>query len=124
MRSQASQPAQQLAVHFVQLQDGVDLDAGRERRGIEVLAGILDQPPAQLDEARGVEIRDARTVGKDGSHLQFQLKEGRVSWRAISFRNAEFAVPTGERADIVYTFRRDNLRGTLQLEVLDLRPAE
>ena len=30
----------------------------------------------------------------------------------------------GERADIVYTFRRDNLRGTLQLEVLDLRPAE
>lgn len=80
--------------------------------------------PAPTFMSPAVEIRDARTVGKDGSHLQFQLKEGRVSWRAISFRNAEFAVPNGERADIVYTFRRDNLRGTLQLEVLDLRPAE
>ncbi|MFN8638029.1 MAG: single-stranded-DNA-specific exonuclease RecJ [Dehalococcoidia bacterium] len=71
----------------------------------------------------GVEIRSSRAVGKDGSHLQFQLREGRVTWRAISFGNAEFAVADGERADIVYTFRRDNLRGTLQLEVLDLRPA-
>jgi hypothetical protein len=32
-------------------------------------------------------------------------------------------VPDGEFADIVYTFRRDGMRGTLQLEVLDLRPA-
>ena len=79
--------------------------------------------PSPTFLSRGVEVRSARTVGKDGSHLQFDLKEGRVSWRAISFRNAEFAVPAGERADIVYTFKRDSLRGTLQLEVLDLRPA-
>ncbi len=71
----------------------------------------------------GVEIRRSRAVGKDGSHLQFQLREGRVTWSAISFGNAEYAIPDGERADIVYTFRRDSLRGTLQLEVLDLRPA-
>jgi single-stranded-DNA-specific exonuclease len=74
--------------------------------------------------SRNVEVREMRTVGADGSHLQFTLKENRVTWRAISFRNAEYAVPVGERADIVYTFRRDNLRGTLQLEVLDLRPAD
>ncbi len=71
----------------------------------------------------GVCILDSRTVGKDGSHLQFKLKEGRVTWRAIAFRNAANAVPDGEYADIVYTFRRDGMRGTLQLEVLDLRPA-
>ncbi|MEZ4502745.1 MAG: single-stranded-DNA-specific exonuclease RecJ [Dehalococcoidia bacterium] len=80
--------------------------------------------PAPTFLSPSVEVRETRTVGQDGSHLQFTLKEGRVTWRAISFRNAEFAVPAGERADIVYTFRRDNLRGTLQLEVLDLRPAE
>nr|HRC62911.1 hypothetical protein [Dehalococcoidia bacterium] len=62
-------------------------------------------------------------VGKDGSHLQFKLKEGAVTWRAIAFGNAANAVPDGECADLVYTFRRDALRGTLQLEVLDLRPA-
>jgi single-stranded-DNA-specific exonuclease len=79
--------------------------------------------PAPTFMSPNVEVRDTRAVGKDGSHLQFQLREGRVTWRAISFGNAEFAVPSGERADVVYTFRRDNLRGTLQLEVLDLRPA-
>ena len=35
--------------------------------------------------------------------------------------NAEHAVPDGDLADIVYRFRRDGMRGTLQLEVLDLR---
>ncbi|MBM3138771.1 MAG: single-stranded-DNA-specific exonuclease RecJ [Chloroflexi bacterium] len=76
--------------------------------------------------ARGVRVSGARAVGQGGEHLQFTLREGRVSWRAISFRNAEFAVPDGELADIVYTFKRDDFggRGTLQLEVLDLRPAE
>ena len=73
--------------------------------------------------ARGVRILDGRAVGHDQSHLQFTLKEGRVTWRAIAFRNAANAVPDGELADIVYTFSKDNLRGTLQLEVLDLRPA-
>ena len=68
-------------------------------------------------------ILDGRAVGHDQSHLQFTLKEGRVTWRAIAFRNAANAVPDGELADIVYTFSKDNLRGTLQLEVLDLRPA-
>ena len=74
--------------------------------------------------ARGVRIENSRAVGQDGSHLQFTLREGRVTWRAIAFGNASNAVPDGERADIVYTFRRDGMRGTLQLEVLDLRAAE
>ena len=72
---------------------------------------------------RGVRIEGSRAVGHDGSHLQFTLKEGHVTWRAIAFGNAAHAVPDGDLADIVYTFKRDAFRGTLQLEVLDLRPA-
>jgi single-stranded-DNA-specific exonuclease len=83
--------------------------------------GIGNDTPRFL--ARGVTVQDTRLVGQDGAHLQFKLREGRVTWNAIAFRAAESAVPAGEAADIVYTFRRDNLRGTLQLEVLDLRPA-
>jgi single-stranded-DNA-specific exonuclease len=83
--------------------------------------GIGNPRPRFL--ARKVRIFDSRTVGADGLHLQFTLKEGRVTWRAIAFRNAAHAVPSGDLADIVYTFSKDNLRGTLQLEVLDLRPA-
>ncbi|MBM4415059.1 MAG: single-stranded-DNA-specific exonuclease RecJ, partial [Chloroflexi bacterium] len=74
--------------------------------------------------ARGVRVLEQRLLGADQAHLQFKLKEGPATWRAIAFRSAERAVPDGELADIVYTFRRDALRGTLQLEVLDLRPSD
>ncbi len=72
--------------------------------------------------APGVLIESARRVGRDGSHLQFSVRAGSTSWRAISFGNAEYLVQPGKLADIVYHFREDNLRGGLQLEVLDLRP--
>ena len=74
--------------------------------------------------ARGVRVLESKLLGADQSHLQFKLKEGPATWRAIAFRSAERAVPDGELADLAYTFRRDSLRGTLQLEVLDLRPSE
>ena len=85
--------------------------------------GIGNPTPTFL--ARGVTVAETRAVGAEGTHLQLTLKEGTVTWRAISFGNAEHLVPAGERADIVYTFKRDDFRGggALQLEVLDLRPA-
>ena len=83
--------------------------------------GIGNPTPRFL--ARAVSVLNSRVVGQDASHLQFTLKAGRVTWRAIAFGLAGHAVPDGEAADIVYTFSKDNLRGTLQLEVLDLRPA-
>lgn len=83
--------------------------------------GIGNPTPRFL--ARSVRILGSRVVGQDRSHLQFTLKAGRVTWRAIAFGLAEHAVADGEAADIVYTFSKDNFRGTLQLEVLDLRPA-
>ncbi len=83
--------------------------------------GIGNPVPRFL--ARGVEVQGNRAVGADRSHLQFTAKQGRVPWRVIAFGNAEHAVLDGERADIVYSFKRDDFRGSLQLEVLDLRPA-
>lgn len=74
--------------------------------------------------ARSVRVESPRAVGQDGTHLQFVLRAGRVTWRAIAFGAAARAVPDGDLADIVYRFRRDGMRGTLQLEVLDLRAAE
>ncbi len=86
--------------------------------------GVGNPMPVFL--ARDVLVAEARAVGADATHLQFTLKEGAVTWRAISFGNAAFAVPAGERANIVYTFKRDEFRGdgSLQLEVLDLRAAD
>ncbi|RLT35295.1 MAG: single-stranded-DNA-specific exonuclease RecJ [Chloroflexi bacterium] len=110
----------------------IDIDAELPLRDVntEVLKwlgrlgphGIGNATPTFL--SRGVTVIDTRIVGKNGTHLQFKLREGRVTWSAIAFGAAERAVPAGEAADVVYTFRRDSLRGTLQLEVLDLRPAQ
>ena len=99
-----------------------------DRRTIQWLGllgphGIGNPTPVFL--AHNVSVVKSRAVGQDAEHLQLTLKEGPVAWRAISFRNSAAAVPEGESADLVYTFRRDDFRGdgALQLEVLDLRPA-
>jgi single-stranded-DNA-specific exonuclease len=101
---------------------------GVDRRMIQWLGllgphGIGNPTPVFL--AQGVEVVQSRAVGADGSHLQLVLRKGAISWRGISFGNAEWAVPTGQLADVVYAFKRDDFRGdgALQLEVLDLRPA-
>ena len=85
--------------------------------------GIGNPTPVFL--ARNVAVTHSRAVGKEQEHLQLTVKQGAAVWRAISFRNADAAVPQGESADLIYTFRRDDFRGegALQLEVLDLRPA-
>jgi len=82
--------------------------------------------PMPVFMARDIAVVKSRAVGKEGEHLQLMLRDGAIAWRAISFRNADAAVPEGASADIVYTFKRDDFRGdgALQLEVLDLRPAE
>ncbi len=85
--------------------------------------GVGNDTPRFL--ARGVQVAQTRVVGQEGTHLQMTLKAGFATWKAISFGNAEHEVPAGKTADLVYTFRQDNFtgNGTLQLEVLDLRPA-
>ena len=110
----------------------IDVDAelplaAVDRRTIQWLGllgphGIGNPTPTFL--ARGATVSETRAVGSDGAHLQLTLKDGAATWRAISFGNAEHMVPVGERADIVYMFKRDDFRGggALQLEVLDLRP--
>lgn len=100
-----------------------------DRRTLQWLAllgphGVGNDTPRFL--ARRVEVAQSRAVGQDGSHLQMTLKAGLATWKAISFGNAEALVPAGEPADVVYTFKQDDFRGdgALQLEVLDLRPAQ
>ncbi len=107
----------------------VELPLGEVDRRMLQWLGLLGPHgignPTPVFMARGVEVVQSRAVGADGSHLQLVLREGAISWRGISFGNAEWAVPVGQRADVVYTFKRDDFRGdgALQLEVMDLRPA-
>ena len=83
--------------------------------------GIGNPTPTFL--ARGVRVTNNRVVGAGGEHLQFILREGAVTWRAISFRNAAFAVPDGAAADIVYTLQARRFRREEHAPAGGARPA-
>ena len=66
--------------------------------------GIGNPTPTFL--ARGVTVADARAVGAEGTHLSFTLKEGPVTWRAISFGNPVVTVERTSDGTIYLRSRR------------------
>lgn len=98
---------------------------GEEIRWLSRLAphGIENPVPTFL--SRGVLVRTLRAVGKDGDHLKLRLKDGAVSWPAIAFRQHGDGIAEGTLIDLVWTLTSDSyVRDGLELNVLDLRPAE
>jgi single-stranded-DNA-specific exonuclease len=80
--------------------------------------------PAPLFLSRGVEVREARTMGQGGAHFRMTLFAGGATWDAVAFRQAWVA---GTRyVDIVYTLDVDHFRGEprLRLTIQDYAPSE
>jgi single-stranded-DNA-specific exonuclease len=114
------------------LTPALDIDAElplREMRSDEIrwlnkLAphGIENAEPKFM--SRGVLVRDVRSVGKDGDHLKLKLKDGAVTWPAIAFRQRGDGIAQGTLVDLVWTLTRNDYgQGSMELNVLDLRPA-
>jgi len=82
--------------------------------------------PRPLFLSRGVQLREARAVGREGRHLRLVLTDGRAVWNGIGFRMGGQADRLGDRVDVVYTIEVNEWNGErrLQLNVQDLRPAE
>ncbi|MBL8145117.1 MAG: single-stranded-DNA-specific exonuclease RecJ, partial [Anaerolineae bacterium] len=88
-----------------------------------------DNPTPQF-AALNLRVVDAQTVGKDGQHLRFMLRDdgsGQV-FNAIGFRmggNGAFRPSLGERVDAAFQLDANTWRGEtrLQLRLEDLRPA-
>jgi single-stranded-DNA-specific exonuclease len=81
--------------------------------------GVGNDQPTFLSP--GVEVREVRTVGSEGDHLRLKLRDGKVTWPAIAFRQGDSPICEGMRADVVYNVIADDFNGGLQLQVLDLR---
>ena len=79
--------------------------------------------PAPVFQSNGVPVRYIKPL-RNG-HLRFNVSDGRVTWPAIAFRQAEWAgaLHDGDKVDIVYNLQENTWNGetTLQLEVKDLR---
>ncbi len=95
--------------------------AGVEIRGLTQFepCGYGNRRPVLL--SRNVELRDARRVGSDGSHLKLKVRDGASTWPGIAFRMGNIE-PAGE-LDIVYSLSQEWRGERMELEVLDFAPS-
>jgi single-stranded-DNA-specific exonuclease len=92
-------------------------------RAIDCLRPFGQEHPAPTLISRGVQVRDARIVGR--GHLKLKVSDGRVVWDAIAFRQADAYANLPPRLDLAYHLGVQFWQGErrLQLVVRDLRPA-
>ncbi|MGC9333446.1 MAG: single-stranded-DNA-specific exonuclease RecJ [Anaerolineae bacterium] len=104
----------------VALED-VGWDTHQSLRRLEP-CGMGNPQPVLL--SRGVEVRDRRQIGSDGSHLKLVLGDGRgAAWDAIFFRQGALSQHIPARVDVAYRLgvNERNHEKRLQIEVQDLR---
>jgi single-stranded-DNA-specific exonuclease len=118
----------------VELHPALELDA--EVALIDLKPGLIEElarleptgmkNPSPLFATKNVQVRSARTVGRDDTHLKLTLTDGRITFDAIAFRQGHWADHMPERIDIAYAFEVNefNGRSTLQLNIKDIKRSE
>jgi single-stranded-DNA-specific exonuclease len=78
-----------------------------------------------LFASRNVSVRQARPVGREGSHLKLLLDAGSNTFDAIAFRQGYWLEDMPDLIDIAYRFEVNtfNGRSTLQLNIKDIKAA-
>ena len=75
--------------------------------------------------SRGLQVREARTVGQDAKHLKLKVTDGWITYDAIAFRHGHWLEAMPAAIDILYRFETNEFNGrtSLQLNVQDLKPS-
>ncbi len=71
-------------------------------------------------------VRQARAVGKDGTHLKLTLQAGNLLYDAIAFHQGHWLDEMPDWVDIAYQFEENHYMGrvTTQLNIKDIKPSE
>ena len=98
--------------------------AGETFKEIQRLAPFGAGNPVPSFISRHVEIVDQRSIGSQGEHLGFKIKEGSTVWNAIGFRFGNRAQEITTYLDIAYNLDIDRWNGEerLRLKLLDFDP--
>ena len=90
---------------------------------IEMLEPTGQNNRSPLFVSYKVDVRGARTVGKDKSHLKLILSQDGVTFDAIAFRFGHLVNEIPGQIDILYAFEMNEFNGrqTLQLNIKDLK---
>lgn len=94
--------------------------------GLEIKGLMRFEPCGQGNRkpvllTRGVQLKDAKTVGAGQDHLKVVVKDGPITWRGIAFRQAEAELDG--QVDIVFSLQRDWRGDGVELEILDIAPS-
>jgi single-stranded-DNA-specific exonuclease len=84
--------------------------------------GLGNFPPAFI--TKNVEVVEARTVGRDNTHLKLKLKKENIVFDAIGFGLASvYTLVSGALIDIVYSIEENiwNEHKNLQLKIKDIK---
>jgi single-stranded-DNA-specific exonuclease len=75
--------------------------------------------------SRGLQVKDARLVGKEARHLKLVVTDGRITYDAIAFGLGEWLPELPLAIDLLYRYETNEFNGQsrLQLNVRDLKPA-
>jgi single-stranded-DNA-specific exonuclease len=108
----------------------IDIDAevplgaltGLEVKGLMRFEPCGQGNPKPVLLSRRVRLLNARAVGGDQSHLKVTVKDGPATWPAIAFRQADAELAS--EVDIVYSLSREWRSDRVELEILDIAPAD
>jgi single-stranded-DNA-specific exonuclease len=82
--------------------------------------------PEPVFASYGVNVRYARPVGREGSHLKLTLQAGKNVFDGIAFRQGYWMADITDRVDIAYRFEVNvfNGRSSLQLNIKDIKASD
>jgi single-stranded-DNA-specific exonuclease len=79
--------------------------------------------PQAIFISRGLEVKYAKPVGKEGAHLKLSVSDGWLTMDAIAFKLANRLERMPPKVDLMYTFELNEYNGrqSFQLNVRDLK---
>ena len=79
--------------------------------------------PRPVFVSRDLNVKSARTVGRDKSHLKLRVSDGKVDMDGIAFRLGHLKPDLPKKIDLLYTFEVNEWQGrkSLQLNVKDIK---
>ncbi len=92
---------------------------------VESLAPFGIGNPKPTFVSQNVQVRECRSIGRDGTSLKLKLTDGVAIWDAFAFRQGLQPEQVPDRIDVVYTMQSDvwNNQRRMRLLVEDLRAA-
>lgn len=76
--------------------------------------------------SRNLKVTQHKKIGKDQSHLRLTLTDGRITYDAVAFKQADWADSMPGKIDILFSLEENVWMGkrSLQLNILDIQPSE